>query len=374
MTRIKKLNKHASATFSSYLSAWPDLLFLVLDKLLEPIDHVRCAAVCKQWQSLAKEYNLATQRWSRVAPMLMISGRSSTSMFSVSEGKSYIKNVQLPNKHKKICGSSHGWLAIVDKTSQDITLVNPFAQAMAPIHLPHFEENVSKVILSAGPALNPTSYMVVAIYNSTKLSVLRGGEEDWNCIRLPDKLFDSLTDVIIYKGQIYAVSVCGKIVSINVSKCVINSSHSQESLDVRVFMTCSREFRYCDEAYLVESTKGHLWHVQSCYIGVTQFDGSVLFEKSFRVYKVEFIDTDGCMVKHVEVKTIEDEALFLGKNYSLSVSASKLPGYRLNSIYYTGDSESVMTIYDVELGTACYPNCGQKPPGLWIAPPFKGLC
>ncbi|KAL6192847.1 hypothetical protein ACLB2K_033933 [Fragaria x ananassa] len=256
MTRIKKLNKHASATFSSYLSAWPDLLFLVLDKLLEPIDHVRCAAVCKQWQSLGKEYNLATQRWSRVAPMLMISGRSSTSMFSVSEGKSYIKNVQLPNKHNRICGSSHGWLAIVDKTSQDITLVNPFAQAMVPINLPHFKENVSKVILSADPALNPTSYMVVAIYNSTKLAVLRGGEQHWNCIRLPDKLFDSLTDVIIYKGQIYAVSVCGKIVSINVNNCVINSSHSQESLDVRVFMTRSRKFRFreCDEAYLVEST------------------------------------------------------------------------------------------------------------------------
>ncbi|KAL6186768.1 hypothetical protein ACLB2K_042887 [Fragaria x ananassa] len=351
MTRIKKLNKHASATFSSYLSAWPDLLFLVLDKLLEPIDHVRCDAVCKQWQSLAKEYNLTTQRWSRVAPMLMISGGSSTSIFSVSEGKSYIKNVQLPYEHKRICGSSHGWLAMVDEISLEITLVNPFAQAMAPIRLPHFEEFVSKVILAADPALNPTK-------EERKIGIASGYQTNYLTFLLMLKF------IILGKDCVY------------VSKCVIKSSHSQASLDVRVFMTCSREFRfrYCDEAYLVESTKGHLWHAQSCYIGVTQFDGSVLFEKSFRVYKVEFSDIDGCMVKYVEVKTIGDEALFLGKNYSASVSASKLPGYRPNSIYYTGDSESVMTIYDVELGTACYPNCGQKPPGLWIAPPFKGLC
>ncbi|KAL6190134.1 hypothetical protein ACLB2K_036533 [Fragaria x ananassa] len=364
---------------------------------------------------------------------------------------------------------------MVDEISLEITLVNPFAQAMAPIRLPHFEENVSKVILSADPALNPTSYMVVAIYNSTKLAVLRGGEEDWNCIRLPDKLFDSLTDVKIYKGQIYAVSVWGKIVSINVSKCVIKSSHSQKSLDVRVFMTCSREFRFsvlfeksfrvykvefsdidgcmvkyvellepiehvccavvckqwqslakqytvatqrwskvlpmlmvsagpssamdsvseekregfCQcviysrlrvfrphisnpfdkyQAHIVESTKGDLWHVLTC-------------GETFKVYNVVFSDADGSMVKHVEVETIGDEALFLGKNYSFSLSASKFPGCQPNSIYYTGDSDTfVIRIFDVELGTDSakyypYPSSyGHIPPGLWITPQFKGLC
>ncbi|XP_024196452.1 F-box protein At3g56470-like [Rosa chinensis] len=170
MTRRNKLNKYAAVTFSSYLSAWPDLLFLILDKLLEPIDHVRCALVCKEWHSLAKEYNLTTQRWHRVLPMLMISAGSSKTLYSVSEGKNYIKNVQLPYKRKRFCGSSHGWLAIVDKISRDITLMNPFAQAMAPIHLPHLNEDVSKVILSADPALNPNSYMVIAIYNSIHLA------------------------------------------------------------------------------------------------------------------------------------------------------------------------------------------------------------
>lgn len=49
-----------------------DIMFSVLDKLLEPIEHVRFAVVCKQWRYAAKDYNQTTQRWHKVLPMLMI--------------------------------------------------------------------------------------------------------------------------------------------------------------------------------------------------------------------------------------------------------------------------------------------------------------
>lgn len=53
-------------TSSTFLSGeWASLplpvVFLVLDKMLEPIDHVHFAAVCKEWRALAKDYNHATQ-------------------------------------------------------------------------------------------------------------------------------------------------------------------------------------------------------------------------------------------------------------------------------------------------------------------------
>ncbi|VVA26871.1 PREDICTED: F-box [Prunus dulcis] len=35
----------------------PSSMFFVLDKLLEPIDHARFAAVCKEWSCLAEVYN-----------------------------------------------------------------------------------------------------------------------------------------------------------------------------------------------------------------------------------------------------------------------------------------------------------------------------
>lgn len=77
----------------------------------------------------------------------------------------------------------------------------------------------------------------------------------------------------------------------------------------------------------MESTKGDLWHVLTC-------------GETFKVYNVVFSDADGSMVKHVEVETIGDEALFLGKNHSFSLSASKFPGCQPNSIYDTGDSDT----------------------------------
>lgn len=47
-----------------------DIVFLILDKLLEPIDHVRFTFVCKEWHSLAKQYNRETQRGSTICNYL----------------------------------------------------------------------------------------------------------------------------------------------------------------------------------------------------------------------------------------------------------------------------------------------------------------
>ncbi|KAL6224127.1 hypothetical protein ACLB2K_002983 [Fragaria x ananassa] len=38
-----------------------DIVFFILDKMLEAIDHARFAVVCKEWQSLAEHYNRERQ-------------------------------------------------------------------------------------------------------------------------------------------------------------------------------------------------------------------------------------------------------------------------------------------------------------------------
>ncbi|KAL6226502.1 hypothetical protein ACLB2K_000464 [Fragaria x ananassa] len=43
-----------------------EVAFSVSEKLLEPLDHVRFATVCKRWSSIAKDYNQTTQRWRRL--------------------------------------------------------------------------------------------------------------------------------------------------------------------------------------------------------------------------------------------------------------------------------------------------------------------
>ncbi|CAB4280733.1 unnamed protein product [Prunus armeniaca] len=124
---------------SRYISSpeWASLpllpVFFILDNLFEPIDHVCFADVCKQWRSLAKDYNQATQRWwhNNLLPMLMIpneyecqggsckNGRLLTktnhrkALYSIAEGKIYNNiGLEVPFK-KRSCDSSHGWFATI---------------------------------------------------------------------------------------------------------------------------------------------------------------------------------------------------------------------------------------------------------------------
>lgn len=80
------------------------------------------------------------------------------------------------------------------------------------------------------------------------------------------------------------------------------------------------------EQYLVESTKGDLLLVQRI----------LQTETSFMVSKFIFSDKDkySSTAQLVEVKSIGDDAIFLGQSHSVSVLASNIPGCQPNSIYY----------------------------------------
>ncbi|KAL6224051.1 hypothetical protein ACLB2K_002907 [Fragaria x ananassa] len=176
-----------------------DVLYCVLDKLLELVDYVRFAAVCKELQQVAKLYNFTKQRWvskPKLLPMLMLPPNESDNdtkqrlLYSVSERKIYNNiNIRLSMPYNEnLCGSSQGWLASalqstgewpenrIFKLVHEITLRNPFGKASEVIHLPpymhcipeifeHVKEWIPRVILSANPALHPENYYVLfALY------------------------------------------------------------------------------------------------------------------------------------------------------------------------------------------------------------------
>jgi hypothetical protein len=72
-------------------------------------------------------------------PMLMIPTEKSPekrSLYRVLANRVYLLELTMPYKHL-CCGSSHGWLAIVDQ-NDIITWVNPFKN-VAPISLPRID-------------------------------------------------------------------------------------------------------------------------------------------------------------------------------------------------------------------------------------------
>jgi hypothetical protein len=120
---------------------WANLVSLALDvileKLIEPIDRIWFASVCKNWYSIANlnhQYN--HQFRGNILPMLMIPTENSfekRSLYSVLANRVYpFELTMLYNQ--RCCGSSHGWLATIDEEDV-ITWVNPFKN-VAPISLP----------------------------------------------------------------------------------------------------------------------------------------------------------------------------------------------------------------------------------------------
>ncbi|KAB2600430.1 hypothetical protein D8674_010701 [Pyrus ussuriensis x Pyrus communis] len=372
MCRVIQLSRSISnhpTIMTSQLLGWASLplplLFSILHKFLEPIDHIRFAMVCKDWLVLVKDCNRATRRWHNVLPMLMIPTESQgkRKLYSFPDGKTY--GIQLPVPSNNV----------LDRGGLIIALVNPFRKAAAPIRLPRLDFNVlrkycevclPKVILSEDTTLNPGSCVVYHhmigfrahfqhYRHVSELAFTRGGQKYW--IYSKRLRVCLLTDAILHKGQVYAVGKWGNILSLDVNSKPI------EAKMLNPFLV------YAEKAYLVESTKGELLHV-------------------FVVYKLVFYERDGSVVQHVKLKTIGEEVLFLGNNYSISVLALNFPSCLPNSIYYKdggtksgqrrlSDSDirpSNTGVFNLEDETNTQHYSPNVSPALWIVPLFNGLC
>jgi hypothetical protein len=192
-------------------------LSLIFNKLVERIDHIYFSVVCKNWYSIAKFSYQNRQIKNNVLPMLMIPTkrrcRTKRCLYGISSNKIYHFQLPLPY-NKRLCGSSHGWVAKVDFISKltIITLLNPFKNLVSiplpPIYMPdiyrrvrYYECNVHKVILSANPTIRPHDYVVVAIYGMRKcLAFIKAGQKFWTYV---DDDYFCFSDVIFYKGLVY---------------------------------------------------------------------------------------------------------------------------------------------------------------------------
>ncbi|KAM5581836.1 putative F-box protein [Rosa sericea] len=400
----------------------PDVSFMILDKLFEPTDHLSFARVCKDWCSISRNYNIATQRWhkkGKLLPLFLVSTESESKgttsnheleAYNVSSGKRCYDNIHFPVTHgKRCCGSSHGWLAILDieDICLSITLVHPFQKSVEAIKLPlldfmmtkslqyydinHFKNNyqeyIRKVILSSNPILNRDSYVVVVLYGygGSKLAFIKGGQQRWT---YPDRRQSCLKDAIFYRNQVYAVGGSDgneKIISFDVNSC--NKPSKPPKANQR---TPNNVLKKCAaSSYLVESVEGdHLWHVRRLVSYSRRADKYI---ERFMVYKVVFDDKDGSVVEQVEVQSIGDEALFVGASHSISVVlASNFPGCKPNSIYYATEEpycfedpdhktyhissldDGTITEYEQNLRRHRSLHL-EIPCGVWVLPMFKGL-
>ncbi|KAJ1407824.1 hypothetical protein SESBI_24013 [Sesbania bispinosa] len=366
------LNKEEEST-----PDWANLdalaLNLILDKLAETIDHIWFGAVCKNWSSVAKLSHQNQQFRSNVLPMLMIPTkrkRTQRSLYGIISKRVYQFQLRV-QYNRRCCGSSHGWLATVNRHSV-ITLRNPFKN-VAHIRLPpmncgyynprRIENNVHKVILSTNPMTS---------------------QEFWTNI-CDD--YVGFTDATFYKGLVYAVGRWNNIVSFNLIYSNDSSGYEQIIPNV-VSPPKIEENNYAERAYLVKSLEGDLWLVRrfinryDAYIGI-RTTGT----KRFEVYKLELDAQNGKLLQMLKLESLGDNVLFLGDNESISLPASCFSNcLQSDSIYFSDDFNDDEPkpypfgpfdwgIYNVKNGSFSQ-HCPYKssfrrmPPPLWVLPPY----
>ncbi|KAJ1397683.1 hypothetical protein SESBI_31618 [Sesbania bispinosa] len=383
----------------SFIPDWANLdalaLNLILDKLVERIDHIWFGAVCKNWYSIARINHQNQQFRGNALPMLMIptkrKSRTKRSLYGIISKRVYPFQLSV-DYSRRCCGSSHGWLATVDP-HYAITLRNPFKN-VSPIQLPRinrghsnkrgfYETNILKVTLSADPLTSPNDYVVVAIHSQCKhLAFIKAGQEFWTYIHHDYICF---TDITFYKGLVYAVGRWNNIVSFNLTYS--NDPSGSEKIIPNVLSPLSYEISYAERAYLVKSLEGDLWLVRR-FMDYNDDDDQRIGTEGFEVYKLELDAQSGKLLEILKVESLGDNVLFVGDSDSISLSALYFSNcLQSDSIYYSDDfhdDEPIpypsgpfdLGIYNVKDGSFSQhypynPSFKRMPPPLWILPSFQ---
>ncbi|KAM7528979.1 hypothetical protein LguiB_032389 [Lonicera macranthoides] len=335
-----------------------NILDQILDRLVDLSDYVQFASVCHSWRSAALDdrNHRGKNNQDRQLPMLMLPHSTHddrAQFYSVTQEKILKFQLKVPYYTKRFIGSSFGWLISVD-TDFAVTLFNPFSastirlppvitsdvrsldEGYYDIHYFNHEYYFVKAILSADPASHPDECVLILIYGDMKrLAFIRPGAGAgpgpgpaapccWRYLELP---MHGFCDVIYSKSSrlFYALRETGEVCSIDIEK---------EKADC--FTPALEIGGPCDLRYIVETRNGDLLQVyrflRDSFNGTTLHTGKI---KVFKLGKTTTTTTTTPVCYWAELKSLGDNALFVGDCTSMCFAASDFPGCRPGSIYFS---------------------------------------
>ncbi|KAL4600932.1 hypothetical protein ACB092_11G235500 [Castanea dentata] len=173
--------------------------------------------------------------------------------------------------------------------------------------------------------------IIMVIYsNYHTLAFTRPGNKAWINIKSQSRCFD---DLALYKGKFYAIDCHGKVFV-----CHINDDIA--FTEPIAFYNGTEDFI---PKYIVESS-GDLLLVSrrrgGSYLLEELIEDNPIVTIGFTIVKLECSTEVGSEdeYKWVNVDGLGDQALFVGGNSSVCLSASRLNGWKANSIYFTDDN------------------------------------
>ncbi|KAJ4837243.1 hypothetical protein Tsubulata_045751, partial [Turnera subulata] len=388
----------------------PELLHSISQRLPVYSDYLRFRAVCRAWRSSTPRtpHHLPAQ-----LPWLLLPksrrNQSRRAFFDLSARSYNLFHLPEIAHNSRHCGSSHGWLVILDD-SPSVLLLNPLTRAK--VYLPplsafpvvvsfnysdlgreyvFYNESgnlctrslrqmrdlfIKKVVLSSSPLHD--SYAAVAILNQTgDLVYCKNGDASWKLIEQARYFCE---DVVYINGLFYAVNKTGQIAACDVSG---------DSPMVSFIKTPAQIGG--DMQYLVGGSGDELLLVTR-YLDIVVEHGNLFYSFEnlmqplyrttwFAVFRLEF----GGGPRWEKMSSLGGRVLFIGENSSLSLSVSGLTNCSGDCVYYTDDYSE--TNYDGHSGEhdvgifklwdgsidplPCYPlnsHCHlQWPPPVWTS-------
>ncbi|XP_065848089.1 F-box protein SKIP23-like [Euphorbia lathyris] len=384
----------------------PELVETISKSLKNYIDYLNCRATCRNWRSSIPQTpsHLPPQ-----LPWLMVPqsqhNSSRRAFFNLSTNKFHFLNLPEASHSNRHCGSSHGWLTILDETPT-VLLLNPISRAN--LYLPSLstfpnvisfnysdigreyalrnalgdrftfslrqmrDSFIKKLVLSSSP-LRDSNFMAVAILNPTgDLAYCKNGDQYWSIIESTRSFCE---DVIYMNGSFFAVNKVGQIavcdVSCDIAKVSFIETPKQIGGDMQYLVNSGDDLLLVTK-YLDDYFESELPDLHPNLI--------------YRTTRFEVFRLDCEEIQWVRVRSLGDKTLFIGENASLALSSMDFPGCVGNCIYFTDDYSvanynghfgeydlGIFKLWDESFEPfPCYLQAShsrlQWPPPLWVSP------
>ncbi|KAA8523623.1 hypothetical protein F0562_010046 [Nyssa sinensis] len=262
-------------------------------------------------------------------------------MFNISTNKTY--KIDIPQlRDRWCCASTNGWLLTIGLNSpNEIHLLNPFSKSQ--IQLPprstfqepqlddetYTEGYLKRVITSSSNPYYDPDYIVFVIHcNKHKMAFCKPGDQKWTTLEAPRTTY---SDAIFFRGEFYATDGRG-----NVLHCELNPNPRATQIAPPPIAPF-----FLDEKYLVESAGEFLmvrrsieWEESDDEEEITD-SNSEYYISNYKTVLFEVFKLDLSKKEWSKVKSLGDEALFLGHNQAIAVSTRNSSRCRANCIYFT---------------------------------------
>ena len=328
-----------------------ELLESIGKRLASGHDAASFRSACSPWR--------AAVPFATFGPLLLLPfdpNSDTVSFYCVSEKKAF--SLTLPDVRGKVpCGSSCGWLALMDEVAS-VTLLNPFTGAR--VDLPPADEHVAaasswervskvrgqwflrsgnalaanaiklqemrgvffhEIVLSVAPDAGRECVAMAVLASSTEVAFCRAGVDSaWTL--LDTKLECSVASIVHCQDKFLAIDVTGEISIFSSNATVTDATPIATPLP-----SLSPPAGLCHRSYLESDGELHMVGAM-----VSTFHETQEFNYRSMIYKCNLLDR---APEWTRVKDVGDLTLFVSKNFSESFSGTSVSKYKKNIIYFS---------------------------------------